>query len=79
MRKNIGKMAEKEVDFVIATMNEIEYYQVSASVLDEKTLEQELASLQEIRDNYPKVLLTLDDIGNGANYEGIKQINVIAC
>ncbi len=76
-RVNIGKMAEKEVDFVAAGINEIEYYQVSASVLDEKTLERELAPLQEIKDNYPKTLLTLDDIGNGANYEGIKQINVI--
>lgn len=76
-RVNIGKVAEKEVDFVAAGINEIEYYQVSASVLDEKTLERELAPLQEIKDNYPKTLLTLDDIGNGANYEGIKQINVI--
>ncbi len=76
-RVNIGKLAEKEVDFVATDMNEVEYYQVSASVLDEKTLKRELAPLQEIKDNYPKILLTLDDIGSGANYEGIKQINVI--
>lgn len=76
-RVNIGKLAEKEVDFVATNMNEVEYYQVSASVLDEKTLERELAPLKEIKDNYPKILLTLDDIGNGANYEGIRQINVI--
>ena len=36
-----------------------------------------LAPLQEIKDNYPKTLLSLDDIGNGTNYEGIKQINII--
>lgn len=76
-RVNIGKLAEKEVDFICTNMNEIEYYQVSASVLDEKTLERELAPLQEIKDNYPKILLTLDEIGSGANYDGIKQINVI--
>lgn len=76
-RVNIGKLSEKEVDFVATNMNEVEYYQVSASVLDEKTLERELSPLQEIKDNYPKTLLTLDDIGNGANYEGIKQVNVI--
>lgn len=58
-------------------MNEVEYYQVSASVLDEKTLERELAPFLEIKDNYPKILLTLDDIGNGSNYNGIKHINVI--
>lgn len=76
-RVNIGKLSEKEVDFVATDMNEVEYYQVSASVLDEKTLERELAPLKEIKDNYPKILLTLDDIGNGANYQGIRQINVI--
>ena len=76
-RVNIGKLAEKEVDFVATSMNGIEYYQVAASVLDEKTLERELAPLQEIKDHYPKTLLTLDDIGNGANYEGIRQKNVI--
>lgn len=76
-RVNIGKLAEKEVDFVATNMNEVEYYQVCASVFDEKTLERELAPLKEIKDNYPKILLTLDDIGNGANYEGIRQINVI--
>lgn len=74
---NIGKVAEKEVDFVAKTMNEVEYYQVSASVLDENTLKRELAPLREIKDNYPKFLLTLDEIGAGANYEGIKQINII--
>lgn len=76
-RVNIGKLSEKEVDFVATNMKEVEYYQVSASVLDEKTLQRELAPLQEIKDNYPKILLTLDDIGNGANYEGIKQVNII--
>ncbi len=64
------------MDFVATNMNEVEYYQVSASVLDEKTLERELAPLQEIKDNYPKTLLTLDDIGNGVNYEGIRQIDI---
>lgn len=76
-RVNIGKLTEKEVDFVAVNMNEIEYYQVFASVLDENTWERELAPLQDIRDNYPKTLLTLDDIGNRANYQGIKRKNII--
>lgn len=76
-RVNIGKLSEKEVDFVATNMNEVEYYQVSASVLDEQTLKRELAPLQDIQDHYPKILLTLDDIGNGVNYAGIKQMNII--
>ncbi len=76
-RVNIGKVAEKEVDFVATGMGETEYYQVCASVLDEHTLKRELAPLQAIRDNYPKTLLTLDEIGKGSNYDGIRQINMI--
>jgi predicted AAA+ superfamily ATPase len=74
---NIGKVAEKEVDFVVQTDNSLEYYQVSASVLDENTLQRELAPLRAIRDNYPKILLTLDTLGSGGNFDGILQINLI--
>jgi len=48
-----------------------------ATVLDETTLGRELEPLQKIPDNYPKFLLTLDEIGAGSNYDGIKQINLI--
>lgn len=76
-RVNIGKLAEKEVGFVAVSRNEAAYYQVSASVLDERTLERARAPLREIKDNYPKTLLTLDEIGGGTNYGGIKQIYII--
>jgi Predicted ATPase (AAA+ superfamily) len=76
-RVNIGKIAEKEVDFVATDGSGITYYQVSATVLDENTLNRELAPLQKISDNHPKILLTLDDIMANANYDGIKQINII--
>ncbi len=68
---------EKEVDFVASRADGIIYYQVSASVLDEHTLARELEPLQKIPDHHPKVLLTLDEIGTGANYEGIKQVNLL--
>jgi predicted AAA+ superfamily ATPase len=74
---NIGKMAEKEVDFVAENANGFTYYQVSASVLDENTLKRELEPLQRISDNHPKVLLTLDEIPHSANYDGIRQLNVV--
>lgn len=74
---NIGKLAEKEIDFVASNMSGITYYQVSASVLDAGTLSRELEPLQRTSDHYPKILLTLDEIGAGANYEGIRQINLL--
>lgn len=77
MRVSIGKIAEFETDFVVENADESAYYQVSASVLDEGTKEHELRPLQKIKDNHPKVLLTLDVIGKNANYDGIRQYNLI--
>jgi predicted AAA+ superfamily ATPase len=74
---NVGKLAEKEVDFVASNTEGIEYYQVSASVLDKNTLQRELEPLQKIPDHHPKYLLTLDDIIPNANHDGIRQINAI--
>ncbi len=74
---NIGKLAEKEVDFVARNMDGVTYYQVSASVLDQNTLARELEPLRQIPDHHPKILLTLDEIGSGSNFEGIRQINLL--
>lgn len=74
---NIGKLAEKEVDFVADNVEGITYFQVSASTLDENTLKRELEPLQKISDNYPKFLLTLDEYMPNANYEGIRKMSVI--
>lgn len=74
---NTGKMLESEIDFVASDMSGLTYYQISASVLDAKTLERELAPLRKISDSHPKLLLTLDDIGAGSNHEGIKQVNLL--
>lgn len=72
----IGKMDNLEVDFVAMDENDITYYQVAATVRDESTLKRELASLQQIKDQYPKYILTLDDDPT-ADYNGIKRINAL--
>ena len=53
------------------------YYQVSLSILDEHTLARELAPLQKRRDNYPKYLLTLDEMLPDENYDGILRRNAL--
>ena len=71
-----GKVNNLEIDFVAENKNGLEYYQVSLTTRDEKTLERELRPLQKTGDFYPKYLLTADrDLD--ADYEGIKKINVI--
>ena len=72
----IGKMDNLEVDFVAVDEDDISYYQVAATVRDEVTLKRELASLRQIKDQYPKYILTLDD-DPVADYDGIKRINVL--
>lgn len=73
----VGNIDNREVDFVARMGQSTEYYQVSASVLDPVTLERELTPFNKIKDNYPKYLLTFDEIGAGSDYEGVKQLNVL--
>ena len=74
--KNKDRVVEnKEIDFVAETPNGLEYYQVSDTMNDEKTLERELSSLKLIKDNYPKYILTRDY--GTKDYDGIKQLNVL--
>ena len=75
-RVYIGKMDNLEVDFVAIDEDNINYYQVAATVRDEATLTRELASLQQINDQYPKYILTPDDDPT-ADYNGIKRINAL--
>ena len=72
----VGKFDELEVDFVARNAEGAQYIQVAASVRDETTLNRELASLRKIADNYPKLILTLDEDPD-ADYEGIRRINAL--
>nr|MBP7471439.1 ATP-binding protein [Prevotella sp.] len=72
----VGKIDNLEVDFVSLTPDGITYYQVAATVRDERTLERELASLRSINDHYPKYILTLDEDPE-ADYNGIRRLNVL--
>lgn len=75
--KNNGKSERKtiEVDFIAKKNNNTEYYQVALNVLGTDILNRELSPLEEINDNYPKFLLTMD-YGNG-EIDGIKRLNVL--
>ncbi len=71
-----GKYRDKEIDFIVQKPNnEREYYQVAFTVNDEKTFQREISAFKNIRDNYPKFLLTLDF--DNTNIDGINKTNVI--
>lgn len=69
--------SEHEIDFICVRGEEVQYYQVSATTLDEDTLNRELYPFTRVKDNYPKYLLTLDTIQREANYEGVHKLNLI--
>lgn len=73
----VGALEDGEIDFVAVKGSDISYYQVSATTLDENVLNRELAPFYKIHDNYPKYLLTLDELFSNADYNGIKKLNVL--
>ncbi len=73
----VGQFDKNEIDFVVINSNEIEYYQVALTVLDENTLKRELDAFKNIKDNYPKHLITLDDVMVNTDYDGIKVVNAL--
>ena len=73
---SIGKIAEKEIDFVTEGKNGIEYFQVAETVRGKETLARELAGLNLIKDHYPKYLLTRD-YEPKTSHNGIQQLNVL--
>lgn len=72
----IGKIKDKEIDFVATKQNEKIYVQVTQEIKSEKTQKREYEQLLEIRDNYPKYVVMADDFAGG-NCEGIKTMNIV--
>ena len=75
-RVNIGKSGFYEVDFVAENPNVIKYYQVTQTLSDDKVKQREIRSLENISDNYEKIILTMDKTINN-DFNGIKVINII--
>ena len=72
----IGKIDNAEIDFIAANAEEKLYIQVTESMNNEDVRRRELAPLQKVRDNYEKMILSLDP-GLETSFEGIKSRNII--
>ncbi len=68
-----GIFNNKEIDFVIEKNGDKKYIQVAYTLTDEAVIEREFGNLKKIKDNYEKLVITLDDISIG-NIEGIQNI-----
>lgn len=71
----MGKHGNTEVDFVAEKQNAYKYFQVTADMTAKETFEREMRPLENIRDNYEKIILTGDILTIG-NYNGIQVKNL---
>ena len=72
----IGKIDNGEIDFIASNTEEKLYIQVTESMNNEEVRRRELAPLQKVRDNYEKLILSLDP-GLQTSFEGIKSRDLI--
>ena len=73
---NVGQKANKEIDFIAERNNEIIYVQVCYLLTDEKIVKREFGNLLEIKDNYKKYVLSMDEYRSENTYQGIEHISV---
>ena len=71
----IGKLDNKEIDFVCSRKDEKLYIQVAYLIPDAKTFEREFGNLLLIKDNFPKYVVSMDERAEG-NHNGIKHIHI---
>lgn len=70
---NVGQTGKKEVDFVCEKSGERMYIQASYMIADDKVRNREFGNLNSIPDNYPKKVVSMDDIAGGS-YRGIEHV-----
>ena len=73
---NIGKLGTKEIDFIGTLKNEKLYIQVTYLLASPETVEREFSPLKKIGDNYPKYVLSMDNLGE-YNIDGIVRKRII--
>lgn len=71
----VGQLGTKEVDFVCEKQGEKLYVQV-AYMITEDNQEREFGNLMSIPDNYPKIVLSMDELTGAGSYKGIKHMNI---
>ena len=72
----VGKSGNKEIDFIASKGGQRIYVQVAYLLPDEATVEREFGNLLAIPDNYPKYVVTMDEMQCGSNYYGVKQMHL---
>lgn len=72
----IGRLGDREIDFIAEKDGKRIYIQVAYLLAVAEVVEREFTPLQQVKDNYPKYVVSLDTMW-GNNYEGIKRMNLM--
>ena len=71
----VGQIGQHEIDFVGKRRGEIIYVQVCYLLHDQSTIDREFGNLEKINDNYPKMVISMDEF-TGNTRKGIQHINL---
>lgn len=71
---HVGRVGDKEIDFVATRQNEKIYVQVSYMLASESTIEREFGVYALVRDNWPKYVVSMDELD--MSRDGIKHMNI---
>ncbi|MDE6288935.1 MAG: ATP-binding protein [Muribaculaceae bacterium] len=73
----VGVIPSGEIDFIAKKGNQVIYFQVSYKLSSQETIKREFGNLQDIKDDYPKYVVTMEDItGPVKEYPGINHIHL---
>lgn len=72
----VGKFGDREIDFLAKQNGEYHYFQVAYMLHDENTIKREFGNLAMIDDNYPKTVISMDDLPFTNSYKGIKHMHL---
>lgn len=72
---HVGRVGDKEIDFVATRQNEKIYVQVSYMLASESTIEREFGVYNLVRDNWPKFVVSMDELD--MSRDGVKHVNII--
>ena len=70
----VGKVGDKEIDFVCENQGNKLYVQVAYLLASEETIQREFGVYHQVRDNFPKYVVTLDEFD--MSRDGIKHRNI---
>ncbi len=73
----VGYSNKKEIDFIATKNGEKIYIQVAYLLQNQQTIDREFKNLLYIKDNFRKIVITMDNLFSGSSYKGIEHKHLI--